>query len=83
MMCVMMTICNPGDKVMVFFPPFMRITARMRSCPALPPIYIPLVPPEYTFDLGLIEKGLSGRSQGRSLSAIRPIPAERYFPGKN
>ena len=49
MMCAMMTICNPGDKVMVFSPFYENYGAD--------PIYIPLVPPEYHFDLSLVEKG--------------------------
>ena len=56
MMCVMMTICNPGDKVMVFSPFYENYGADAILSGAAP-IYIPLVPPEYTFDLGLIEKG--------------------------
>ena len=49
MMCAMMTICNPGDKVMVFSPFYENYGAD--------PIYIPLVPPEYHFDMSLVEKG--------------------------
>lgn len=56
MMCAMMTICNPGDKVMVFSPFYENYGADAILSGAAP-IYIPLVPPEYTFDLGLIEKG--------------------------
>lgn len=56
MMCVMMTICNPGDKVMVFSPFYENYGADAILSGAAP-IYIPLVPPEYTFELGLIEKG--------------------------
>ena len=56
MMCAMMTICNPGDKVMVFSPFYENYGADAILSGAAP-IYIPLVPPKYTFDLGLIEKG--------------------------
>lgn len=49
MMCAMMTICNPGDKVMVFSPFYENYGAD--------PIYIPLIPPEYEFDINLIEQG--------------------------
>ena len=49
MMCTMMTICNPGDKVMVFSPFYENYGAE--------PIYIPLVPPEYNFDINLVEQG--------------------------
>lgn len=56
MMCAMMTICNPGDKVMVFSPFYENYGADAILSGA-DPIYIPLVPPDYHFDLSLIEKG--------------------------
>ena len=56
MMCAMMTICNPGDKVMVFSPFYENYGADAILSGA-EPIYIPLVPPEYNFDLNLIEDG--------------------------
>ncbi len=56
MMCAMMTICNPGDKVMVFSPFYENYGADAILSGA-DPIYIPLVPPEYNFDLSQIEAG--------------------------
>ena len=56
MMCAMMTICNPGDKVMVFSPFYENYGADAILSGA-DPIYIPLVPPEYHFDMSLVEKG--------------------------
>ena len=56
MMCAMMTICNPGDKVMVFSPFYENYGADAILSGA-EPIYIPLVPPEYNFDMSLVEKG--------------------------
>ena len=56
MMCAMMTICNPGDKVMVFSPFYENYGADAILSGA-DPIYIPLVPPKYDFDIGLIEDG--------------------------
>ena len=56
MMCAMMTICNPGDKVMVFSPFYENYGADAILSGA-EPIYIPLVPPTYTFDIDLVEKG--------------------------
>lgn len=56
MMCVMMTIVNPGDKVMVFSPFYENYGADAILSGAQP-VYIPLVPPEYDFDIDLIEKG--------------------------
>lgn len=56
MMCAMMTICNPGDKIMVFSPFYENYGADAILSSA-EPIYIPLVPPEYHFDINLIEEG--------------------------
>lgn len=56
MMCAMMTICNPGDKVMVFSPFYENYGADSILSGA-EPIFIPLVPPEYNFDISLIEQG--------------------------
>lgn len=56
MMCAMMTICNPGDKVMVFSPFYENYGADAILSGA-EPIYIPLVPPEYDFDIRLVEDG--------------------------
>ncbi len=56
MMATMMTICNPGDKVMVFSPFYENYGADAILSGA-EPIYIPLVPPTYEFDINLIEDG--------------------------
>ncbi|MCI8464784.1 MAG: pyridoxal phosphate-dependent aminotransferase [Lachnospiraceae bacterium] len=58
MMCAMMTICNPGDKVLVFSPFYENYGADAILSGA-EPIYVPLVPPEYEFDLSLVEKGFA------------------------
>ena len=54
MMCAMMTICNPGDKVLVFSPFYENYGADTILSGA-DPIYIPLVPPSYDFDPVLLE----------------------------
>jgi len=56
MMAAMMTICNPGDKVLVFSPFYENYGADAILSGA-EPIYVPLVPPEYNFDIGIIEDG--------------------------
>ena len=56
MMCAMMTICNPRDKVMVFSPFYENYGADAILSGA-DPIYVPLNPPEYDFDINLVEKG--------------------------
>ncbi len=56
MMCAMMTICNPGDKVLVFSPFYENYGADAILSGA-DPIYIPLTPPKYDFDPVLLEDG--------------------------
>ncbi|MBQ9827282.1 MAG: aminotransferase class I/II-fold pyridoxal phosphate-dependent enzyme [Lachnospiraceae bacterium] len=56
MMAAMMTICNPGDRVMVFSPFYENYGADAILSGA-EPIYIPLVPPAYDYDIELIEDG--------------------------
>jgi len=56
MMCAMMTICNPGDKVLVFSPFYENYGADAILSGA-DPIYVPLVPPTYDFDINIIEDG--------------------------
>lgn len=56
MMSVVMSICNPGDKIMVFSPFYENYSADAILSGA-EPIYIPLVPPTYDFDINLIEEG--------------------------
>jgi len=49
MMVAMMTVCNPGDKVIVFSPFYENYGADTILCGA-EPIYVPLHPPEFNFD---------------------------------
>jgi aminotransferase len=56
MMSVVMSVCNPGDKIMVFSPFYENYSADAILSGA-EPIFIPLVPPTYEFDINLIEDG--------------------------
>lgn len=56
MMCAMLTICNEGDKVMIFSPFYENYTVDTLLAGA-EPIYIPLVPPTYSFDINAVEEG--------------------------
>jgi L-glutamine---4-(methylsulfanyl)-2-oxobutanoate aminotransferase len=49
MMAAMMTACNPGDKVIVFSPFYENYVADTILSGA-EPIYVPLYPPDFTFD---------------------------------
>jgi aminotransferase len=54
MMAVMMTICNPGDNVIVFSPFYENYGADAILSGANP-IYVPLVPPDFHFDRDVLE----------------------------
>ncbi len=49
MMAAMMTTCNPGDKVIVFSPFYENYGADAILAGAKP-IYVPLLPPDFSFD---------------------------------
>lgn len=77
MMCAMMTICNPGDKVMVFSPFYENYGADAILSGA-EPVYIPLVPPQYNFDLELVEKGF--REGAKAIIVCNPSnPCGKVF----
>lgn len=77
MMCAMMTICNPGDKVMVFSPFYENYGADAILSGA-DPIYIPLVPPAYDFDIDLIEAGF--RAGAKAIIVCNPSnPCGKVF----
>lgn len=77
MMCAMMTICNPGDRVMVFSPFYENYGADAILSGA-EPIYIPLVPPEYGFDLGQVETGF--RDGAKAIIVCNPSnPCGKVF----
>ncbi len=54
MVSVMMTICNPGDKVILFSPFYENYNADMIISGAQP-IFVPLVPPSFAFDPAVLE----------------------------
>ena len=54
MMCAMMTAANPGDKVIVFSPFYENYGADTILSGA-EPIYVPLHPPAFTFDVDELE----------------------------
>lgn len=55
MMAAMMSVTNPGDKVAIFSPFYENYGADTILSGA-EPIYIPLVPPEFTFDTAALEQ---------------------------
>ena len=63
MMCAVMTICNPGDKIIVFSPFYENYGADAILSGA-DPIFVPLVPPAYDFDINLLEDGFRQGAKG-------------------
>ena len=54
MLCTVLAICNPGDKVIAFSPVYENYgTDAILS--GAQPIYVPLVPPAYDFDRDVLE----------------------------
>lgn len=59
MMASMMSVCNPGDKVVVFSPFYENYGADAILSGA-EPIYVPLNPPEFSFDANVLEAAIKG-----------------------
>lgn len=57
MMAAMMTVCNPGDKV-VIFSPFYENYGADTILSGAEPIYVPLVPPTFHFDPDVLEAAM-------------------------
>lgn len=55
MMAAMMTICNPGDNVIIFSPFYENYGADAILSGAYP-IFVPLVPPDFHFDRKVLEE---------------------------
>ena len=60
MMAAMMTACNPGDKVIIFSPFYENYVADTILSGAVP-IYVPLRPPDFSFDPGELRKAFEQR----------------------
>jgi aspartate/methionine/tyrosine aminotransferase len=60
MMAAMLTVCNPGDKVIVFSPFYENYGADAILSGA-DPIYVPLVPPEFGFDRDALRRAFEMR----------------------
>lgn len=55
MMVAMHTVCNPGDKVIIFSPFYENYTADTILTGA-EPIYVPLIPPKFNFDKKILRE---------------------------
>lgn len=77
MMCAMMTVTNPGDKVVVFSPFYENYGADTILSGA-EPIYVPLTPPAFTFDPEVLEDAF--RQHPKALVLCNPSnPCGRVF----
>lgn len=54
MMCAMMTVTDPGDRVVIFSPFYENYAADTILCGA-EPVYVPLNPPDFGFDPEVLE----------------------------
>ena len=77
MMCAMLTVTNPGDKVIVFSPFYENYGAATLLSGA-EPIYVPLIPPACTFDPEVLEDAF--RQHPKALVLCNPSnPCGRVF----
>jgi len=77
MMAAMMTVVNPGDKVAVFSPFYENYGADAILSGATP-IYVPLIPPEYSFDPNVLEDAF--RAGAKALILCNPSnPSGKVF----
>lgn len=57
MMASMMSVCNPGDKVVLFSPFYENYSADTILCGATP-VYVPLSPEDLSFDADVLESAM-------------------------
>ena len=77
MMAAMMTVANPGDRVVVFSPFYENYGADTILCGA-EPIYVPLTPPDFRFDPEVLEDAF--RLRPKALILCNPSnPCGRVF----
>ena len=77
MMAAMMTVANPGDRVAIFSPFYENYGADTILTGAQP-VYIPLVPPEFSFDPDLLEEAF--RNGAKALVLCNPSnPSGKVF----
>ena len=77
MMCAMMTVTDPGDKVIIFSPFYENYGADTILSGAQP-IYVPLVPPDFHFDPEVLEDAF--RQRPKALVLCNPSnPCGKVF----
>ncbi|MCD8116959.1 MAG: aminotransferase class I/II-fold pyridoxal phosphate-dependent enzyme [Oscillospiraceae bacterium] len=77
MMAAMMTVANPGDKV-VIFSPFYENYGADTILSGAEPIYVPLTPPDFSFDSEVLEDAF--RQRPKALVLCNPSnPSGKVF----
>ena len=80
MMAAMMSVTNPGDKVIVFSPFYENYGADTILSGA-EPIYVPLIPPEFNFDPAVLEDAF--RQKPKAIIVCNPSnPCGKVFTRK-
>ena len=74
MMAAMMTVTNPGDKVIIFSPFYENYGADTILSGA-EPIYVPLVPPDFHFDANVLEDAF--RQHPKAIIPVQPVQPVR------
>lgn len=78
MMAAMMSVCNPGDEV-VIFSPFYENYGADTILSGAEPIYVPLVPPTFSFDADRLEAAMK-RDKVKALILCNPSnPCGKVF----
>jgi len=76
MMAALMTVCNPGDKVVVFSPFYENYGADTLLCGAVP-VFVPLSPVDFSFDPQTLAQAFRG---AKALILCNPSnPAGKVF----
>jgi aminotransferase len=77
MMAAMLTVCNPGDKVVVFSP-FYENYAADAILSGAEPLYVPLTPPDFALDTERLEDAF--RQRPKALILCNPAnPSGKVF----
>lgn len=77
MMAAMMSVTNPGDKVIVFSPFYENYGADTILAGA-EPIYVPLIPPQFSFDADVLEEAF--KQKPKALILCNPSnPSGKVF----
>ncbi len=81
MMTAMMTVCNPGESWQCF-PRFTKTTAPMPFSSGADPIYVPLTPPDFSFDRAALQAAFAQKPKALILCNPSNPTGESIHPGR-